>query len=57
MGFVHGYGTATLQGYFNALASFGDFAFNDPSHHGTPTERVAAGLLGLLEASPRGQSG
>jgi hypothetical protein len=50
MGLVKGFGTATLQAYFSTLASFGDYSFNSPSHHGTPTERVAAGLLGLAVA-------
>jgi hypothetical protein len=50
MGLVKGFGDATLRAYFSTLASFGDYEFNSPSHHGTPTERVAAGLLGLVVA-------
>jgi len=50
MGWVKGFGTPTLQAYFSTLASFGDYAFNSPTHHGTPDERFAAGLLGLLVA-------
>lgn len=36
-----------ISGYFTAVANMGDFNFNDPSHHGTPQERLAAARLGF----------
>jgi hypothetical protein len=40
----------TLDAYFQALSSFGDYAFNSPDHHGTPNSRREAGALGMLTA-------
>ncbi|MFL6388896.1 MAG: hypothetical protein ACJ71U_15545 [Terriglobales bacterium] len=36
-----------ISDYFAAVANMGDFNFNDPSHHGTPLERLAAARLGF----------
>ena len=40
-----------LQAYFDLFFASGDFNFNDPSHHGTPHQRLAAGLIGLETAT------
>jgi hypothetical protein len=42
--------SAALDAYFQALGSFGDYAFNSPNHHGTPINRMAAGAYGMLAA-------
>ena len=51
MGLTKGFEAAIIRGYFEALANSGDYYFNSPSHHGTPGDRVEAGLLGLLLAN------
>jgi hypothetical protein len=51
MGLVKGFGSNDLNAYFATLAHFGDYAFTDPGHHGTPEERIAAGMLGLTVAN------
>ncbi len=40
----------SIDDYFSAIASLGDFNFNDPNHHGTPEERLAAAQLGFQTA-------
>ena len=47
MALVKGWAGPQLNSYLQGLASFGDYEFNSPNHHGTPQERAAAGLLGL----------
>ena len=45
------YGTAVvIDGFGESLFNKGDFAFNDPSHHGTPEQRVSAMLNGYRTA-------
>ena len=39
-----------INNYFAAVASTGDFNFNEPNHHGTPQERLAAAQLGFQTA-------
>jgi hypothetical protein len=39
-----------LQVFANSLFNKGDFDFNDPTHHGTPDERVAAMEAGFSSA-------
>jgi|SRR5262245_56040735 len=50
IGLVKGFDEEELLAYFQTLFAIGDYAFNDPKHHGTPQDRVAAGLLGLIVA-------
>ena len=57
MGLYKDADSSKLNAYFATLAHFGDYAFTDPSHHGTPDERVAAGLLGLTVANDMIQNG
>jgi hypothetical protein len=42
MGVGKSYSWGSIDNYFSGVASFGDYNFNDPSHHGTPQERLAA---------------
>jgi hypothetical protein len=44
------YSWGSIDNYFSAVASFGDFNFNDPNHHGTPQERLASAQLGFQTA-------
>lgn len=44
------YSWASINNYFTAMASEGDYNFTDPSHHGTPEERLAAAQLGFQTA-------
>ena len=44
------YSWTSIDDYFSALASKGDYNFTDPSHHGTPEERLAAAQLGFQAA-------
>jgi len=44
------YSWGSIDNYFSAVASFGDYDFNDPNHHGTPQERLAAAQLGFQTA-------
>jgi hypothetical protein len=44
------YSWTSIDNYFTAMASEGDYNFNDPSHHGTPQERLAAAQLGFQTA-------
>lgn len=37
--------------YYEAVMSFGDYNYNDPYHHGTPNERLAAARLGVEVAA------
>jgi hypothetical protein len=54
---MKGWGGEDLNAYYQALFSVGDFNYNDPNHHGTPVQRLAAGALGLLVAIDVLQSG
>ncbi len=45
-----GFPWTSVDNYFSALASLGDYNFTDPSHHGTPQQRLAAGQLGFQTA-------
>jgi hypothetical protein len=47
MGIVKSWAGPQLNAYFQTLFNIGDWYFNSPSHHGTPNQRVAAGLLGM----------
>jgi hypothetical protein len=47
----------SVDNYFSALASLGDYNFTDPSHHGTPQQRLAAGQLGFQTAVQAYESG
>jgi hypothetical protein len=47
MALAKGWAWAFINDYFTTLASIGDYNFTDPSHHGTPQERVAAANLGF----------
>jgi hypothetical protein len=40
----------SIEDYFAALASLGDYNFTDPNHHGTPQQRLAAAQLGFQTA-------
>jgi hypothetical protein len=51
MAMAKGWAGPQLNTYFNYLFLLGDYQFNDPGHHGTPNERVAAGTLGLSVAN------
>jgi len=51
MGLVKRWAGPELNTYFQRLFSLGDYQFNDPGHHGTPNERVAAGALGMQAAA------
>lgn len=42
----------SLRQTLYAFYSKGDYAFNDPSHHGTPDERLKAALAGINDSSP-----
>jgi hypothetical protein len=44
------YSWTSIDDYFTAMASEGDYNFNDPNHHGTPEERLAAAQLGFQTA-------
>ena len=44
------YSWTSIDDYFSAIASEGDYNFTDPSHHGTPQERLAAAQLGFETA-------
>jgi hypothetical protein len=44
------YSWTSIDDYFSAVASKGDYNFTDPSHHGTPEERLAAAQLGFQTA-------
>jgi hypothetical protein len=44
------YSWGSIDNYFSAVTSFGDYNFNNPSHHGTPEERLAAAQLGFQTA-------
>ena len=57
MGLVKAWAGSQLDAYFQTLFSLGDWNFNDPNHHGTPDQRVAAGMVGLNLASEIIQSG
>ncbi len=39
-----------VQAFAESLFSIGDYAFNDPDHHGTPAQRVSAMRQGYAEA-------
>jgi hypothetical protein len=51
MGYAKGWAGPELNAYLEGLAAFGDWNFGDPSHHGTPNQRAAAGVLGLQVAA------
>jgi len=44
------YSWTSIDNYFSAIASEGDYNFNDPGHHGTPQERLTAAQLGFQTA-------
>lgn len=39
-----------IQTYYNAIYSSGDYAYSDPTHHGTPQQRLNAAYAGLQVA-------
>lgn len=45
-----GFPSSVVDQYFNTLEGMGDFNFNSPGHHGTPTQRHAAGAIGVAVA-------
>jgi len=51
------YSWSSIDNYFSAVASFGDYDFNSPTHHGTPQERLAAAQLGFQTAIQAIQTG
>ncbi len=57
MGIVKSWTGPLLNTYFQTLFNLGDWMFNSPSHHGTPNQRVAAGMLGLNLAAQLMRSG
>ena len=50
MGLSYNWAWSRINGYFQVLASLGDYNFNNRNHHGTPTERLNAGYLGWITA-------
>lgn len=46
-----------IRGYFANVYATGDYNFNDPNHHGTHDQRLAAAYLGLSTAINISQSG
>lgn len=38
---------AEFDAYYQYLFQLGDYNFNDPGHHGTPNQRLAAGAVGM----------
>jgi hypothetical protein len=40
----------SISDYFSAVFSTGDYDFNNPSHHGTPAQRLAAAQIGFQTA-------
>lgn len=57
MGLAKQFAWSQINSYFAAVASFGDYNFNDPQHHGTPQERLAAARLGFDTAINALQTG
>lgn len=51
------YSWQSIAAYLDAVASKGDYNFTDPSHHGTPQERLAAAQLGFQTAVQSTQTG
>jgi hypothetical protein len=51
------YSWSSIDNYFSAVTSFGDYNFNSPAHHGTPQERLAAAQLGFQTAIQAIQTG
>ncbi len=45
-----GFPASVIDQYYALLQSMGDFQFNSPSHHGTPSERKSAGAIGVAVA-------
>jgi hypothetical protein len=44
------YAWSQIQSYYNNVYATGDYLFNDPSHHGTPDQRLQATYLGVTTA-------
>jgi len=57
MALAESYSWGSIDNYFSAVASKGDYDFNSPSHHGTPQERLAAAQLGYQTAIQAIQTG
>jgi hypothetical protein len=41
---------------FRSVFEKGDYAFNEPDHHGTPAQRLAAATAGFQFSSVHGRS-
>jgi hypothetical protein len=50
MGMAKQWAGAQLDAYFQTLFQLGDYQFNSANHHGTPNQRLAAGVTGLMVA-------
>jgi hypothetical protein len=50
MGMAKQWAGAQLDAYFQTLFRLGDYQFNSRNHHGTPNQRLAGGVTGLLVA-------
>ena len=50
MAFMPQYLWSQIQGYYANVYASGDYLFNDPGHHGTPNQRLAAAYLGVTTA-------
>jgi hypothetical protein len=50
MAYKEGLTEPQVIGFVEAIASTGDYNFNDPTHHGTPHERRYAAVTGYLTA-------
>jgi hypothetical protein len=50
------YPWTSISNYFSAVSSEGDYDFNNPSHHGTPAQRLAAAQLGFQTAVQAAQT-
>lgn len=47
MALAKGWAGAQLQSYFDFIFSLGEYNFNNPNHHGTPNQRLAAAYIGF----------
>jgi hypothetical protein len=50
MALAESYSWTSIDNYLSAVASKGDYNYTEPTHHGTPQERLAAAQLGFQTA-------
>jgi hypothetical protein len=50
MGLAKQFAWSFIDSYFQSVFASGDYNFNNPGHHGTPNERLAAARLGFETA-------